>query len=303
MLLIPCALVLLAPSSPAPTESAFDAVVSSAVASSAGVASAAASIDAAQEGEDLVAGYHAAFEAGDTDALAALWKSAPGRVLVTIDADLEASLSLWEANPEDPDQAAIENLLERAQFGAEVASEALGEPIFADYAASFAGWTPEQKRQFRAGQKAYGNSRRSGASGELEKSLESARECVNCAQPLGDWWGTAMGLLAEAQALNALERPQEALVAASRARLLYHQLGLTSSELGALQLQTLAALAADRPRRARASANAMLALFGEDGPAAGRAAAYALRTQAERNLGLDEAAAESEAEAKRLAGG
>ncbi|MHC4376110.1 MAG: Cif family virulence factor [Planctomycetota bacterium] len=279
MLLIPCALVLLAPSSPAPA--ALDAALS---------APFERALHSRQEGEDFVARYHAAFEARDADALGALWASDPGRVLVTIDADLEASLSVWEG------------LLERAQFGAEVASSTLGEPIFADYASSFAGWTPEQKRQFRAGQKAYGDSRRAGGAGELETSLAKARECVQCAEPLGDWWGTAMGLLAEAQALQSLERPQEALVAASRARLLYHQLGLGSSEVGALQLQTLAALAADRPLRARSSANAMLALFGEDGPPAGRAAAYALRAQAERSLGLEEAAAESAAAAQRLAG-
>ena len=89
-------------------------------------------------------------------------------------------------------------------------------------------------------------------------------------------------------------------MAASRARLLYHQLGLASSEAGALQLQTMAALDAGRPLRARASANALLALFGERGPAAGRSAAYALRAQAERDLGLAEAAAESEAAAQRL---
>jgi hypothetical protein len=291
MLLIPCALVLLAPSSPAPA--ALDAALS---------APFERALHSRQEGEDFVARYHAAFEARDADALGALWASDPGRVLVTIDADLEASLSVWEANSEDPDQASIDGLLERAQFGAEVASSTLGEPIFADYASSFAGWTPEQKRQFRAGQKAYGDSRRAGGAGELETSLAKARECVQCAEPLGDWWGTAMGLLAEAQALQSLERPQEALVAASRARLLYHQLGLGSSEVGALQLQTLAALAADRPLRARSSANAMLALFGEDGPPAGRAAAYALRAQAERSLGLEEAAAESAAAAQRLAG-
>lgn len=292
MLLIPCALVLLAPSSPAPASMA--SALSSPLAHSS---------PAHQEGEDFVARYHAAFESRDADALGALWVAEPGRVLVTIDADLEASLSVWEASPEEPDQEAIDGLLERALFGAEVASAALGEPIFADYASSFAGWTPEQKRQFRAGQKAYGDSRRAGGAGELDASLAKARECVKCAEPLGDWWGTAMGLLAEAQALQSLERPQEALVAASRARLLYHQLGLSSSEVGALQLQTLAALAADRPLRARASANAMLALFGEDGPAAGRAAAYALRAQSERDLGLAEAAAESTAAAQRLAGG
>jgi hypothetical protein len=308
MLLIPCAVVLLASapsaSASAPTAGPLrEAIVHAGAVHAAPVHSGPFASSAVQEGEDLVVAYRAACEAGDAEALAALWQAQPGRVLVTIDADLEASLSVWEADPDAPDEAAIDALLQRARFGAEVASSALGEPIFLDYATSFAGWNAEQKRQFRAGQAAYGESRRAGATGDLEAALAKARECLECAEPLGDWWGTAMGLLAQAQALSGLERHEEALLSASRARLIYHQLGLTSSEIGALQLQSLAALACERPLRARSSANAMLTLFGEDGPAAGRAAAFALRAQAERDLGLETEAAASAAEAQRLAGG
>lgn len=259
-------------------------------------------IHSTRQADEYVERYRSAAADENAEALAELWREAPGRVLVTIDADLEASLAMWEETPESPDSEAIGALHERALFGARIASSALNEPIFLDYASSFIGWDDDQKRSFRAGQQAYGKARRSGASGDHEESLEFAQSCTACAEPLGDWWGTAMGLLAEAQALHALERHGEALVAASRARLLYHQLGLSSSEVGALNVMAMTALGAGRPLRAHSAANAMIDLFGEEGPAAGRATALTLRAQAERELGWTEAADESAAEAKRLAG-
>ena len=78
----------------------------------------------------------------------------------------------------------------------------------------------------------------------------AAVECRELAEPLGDWWGTAMGFGAEGQALAALGRHEQALVALARARLIHHDLGLFGSECRNL-LGMLAALdALGRPTRA-----------------------------------------------------
>lgn len=200
--------------------------------------------------EDVAASYAKACEARDAEALAKLWKNNPMSILPTFDADLEASLRTWEASPDSPDAAAIAKLHDRAQWAARIASEVTGRPIFADYAASFVGWNPEEKARFRGGQKAYGQAMRALQEGDAEKALEAARECTGLAMPLGDWWGSAMGLGAEGQALLALERHPEALLAASRARLLNQQLGLGGAELSCLGVMLKAAKKMERTDRA-----------------------------------------------------
>lgn len=204
--------------------------------------------------EDLAQSYATACEARDADALAKLWKANPMSILPTFDADLELSLRTWEASPDSPDSEAIEELQARAQWAAKVASEVSGRPIFADYAASFVGWNADEKANFRAGQKAYGQAMRALQEGQAEQALEAARECTGLAMPLGDWWGSAMGLGAESQALLGLERHPEALLAASRARLLNQQLGLGGAELSCLGVMVQAAMKLERNERALVAA-------------------------------------------------
>lgn len=170
--------------------------------------------------------YEALDAARDHAGLVALWKENPGRVLVTIDHDLESGLALHEKGGEP---AEVDALYARARRGAVAADEAWGRPIIGDYVAAFVGWTAEEKKQFRAGQAACRAARQALKEGEAEKSLTEARRCLDLARPLGDWWGTAMGWAAIGDAAFAAGHHEEAIVAYGAARLLYHDLALAGS--------------------------------------------------------------------------
>lgn len=178
--------------------------------------------------------YERAFDAKDAAACTALWKEAGELVLPLIDADLEGSLKLLETSAA-PDLARVKTMRARAIWGAGLASEVTGSPLFADYAAAFAGWTKEQSTSFRAGQKAY---REAGAllkKGDARAALDQAESCALLASNLGDWWGAAMGHEARGRALQSLARIDEALDAWSTARWIDHGIGLASDELDAVQ--------------------------------------------------------------------
>jgi len=194
---------------------------------------------------DVAASYRKLADAQDASGLEALWRQNPDLVLVTIDEDLEGSLALRERS-DTPDETAIAAMHARALLGARAAVSAGLSPILGDYAAAFAGWDPAQQKQFRSGQKAFGSARAAAKAGRPEEALAAANQCVALAEPLGDWWGTAMGFSAAGQALSALGRHEEALVALGRARGLHHDLGLRASEYGNLQgmVQELQALGA-----------------------------------------------------------
>ena len=175
-----------------------------------------------------------------------------------------ATAATWEQDGGDAMPERTRTLFDRALFAAESATAATGRPIFADYASAFVGWNAEQRRDFRAGQKAFGEAVQASRGGEHEASLTAARRCRELAEPLGDWWGTAMGLGAEGRALLALERAEEALVHLSRARLLNAQLGLAGSELGNAIAMADACEALGRWRRGIAALDGALRLCGED---------------------------------------
>ena len=257
---------------------------------------------ATQDVHPVTASYRALHEAGDREGLAALWREHPGRVLVTIDADLEASLSLWESSPEEPDQEAIAALHARALFGAEVAAQARGNPILRDYASSFVGWTDVQKLDFRAGQAAFGRAAQALREGDLEVALAGARECRERALPLGDWWGTAMGLEFEAAALRGLGRHDEALAAGIRGRQIYHQLGLSSSALGCALGALDSAISLERWQRAHALADDCIRAAAASGDRDRRAALLGQRAVIEDELGWAERAAATRAEREALGG-
>jgi len=202
--------------------------------------------------------------ADDTEAVRALWEASPGQILVTIDEDLEGSLSVWEAAQggelRDADLNAIEQQHQRALWGARLATEVTNRAIFIDYTSSFVGWSEEEKRSFREGQAAFGRARKALAAEEWDAALLAGQECTDLALPLGDWWGAAMGLSAQARALLGEGKTAAALVPASRARLLYQQLGLTGSELGAVETMLTALEALGRRERALACAEAAVSL-------------------------------------------
>lgn len=212
--------------------------------------------------DDVAARYHEAAAAADHDALVALWRANPGDILGTIDADLERSLAMREAADESDeiDEEGIAALHARALFGARAASEATGNPIFADYASSFVGWTREQQRAFRGGQQAFGRSRQAAAAGDHEAALAAGRECLELAEPLGDWWGMAMGLSAMGGASQALGDHEAALMSFARARQIHHDLGLYGAELGNVQAMVASCMELGRKARAQATAEQGLAL-------------------------------------------
>jgi tetratricopeptide (TPR) repeat protein len=164
----------------------------------------------------------------------ALWKENPEYVLRTIDADLEGSMRVYESSSE-PDTKKIDAMHKRALWGAEIAAEASGHPIVLDYTSSFIGWNKDQRALFRAGQAVYKKAEDAAQKGDHKAALEAGRECTDRASALGDWWGAAMGYEAAGDALQSLSEFEQALVAFSRARILNHDLGLTSSEYSNLR--------------------------------------------------------------------
>lgn len=229
---------------------------------------------AAEEVDPFVATYHEAAAAGDADRLAELWRSAPERVLVTIDADLEGSLSLVEKwtgpMPENTKGKAVQEdmkkvaaLHERAVFGARVAARAIDRPLLADYAVSFTGWTPEQQAQFRKGQQTFGQAREALGAGELDRALELAQKTAELAEPLGDWWGTAMGRSLAARVAWEQGNSELAVLESARARSIHHAIGLAGSEASDLIVLAEASLALGNRQRAAEAVRAGLELAPE----------------------------------------
>jgi hypothetical protein len=174
--------------------------------------------------------YEALAAEGYYAGLVELWREAPESAIPVIDSDLEGSLALWEEHgAQRADEIAA--LIERALLGARAATEATGRRRILDYVTSFAGWDAEQKAAFRQGQQAFRSGREALRAGDARTALERGRSCRDLAEPLGDWWGTAMGLQLEGQALVALDRREEAVTPLARARLVYRELGLTASAL------------------------------------------------------------------------
>ena len=167
--------------------------------------------------------------AGDHAGVVKLWRENPYQVLYVIDSYLEGSLKRIETE-EQVDQDQIRHMLERAIRGARAADEAFGGFMFSDYATAFAGWSPDEQFRFREGQKAYKNAQQSLRSADFEKALQYAKDSLQIAQPLGDWWGMAMALGVLGDAHEALGHYEAALDAHSRARVVNSSLHLLSSE-------------------------------------------------------------------------
>lgn len=250
--------------------------------------------------QDVPARYRELYAKRDSDGLRDLWLAHPTQILGTIDEDLEGSLALWEKSPEAPDAERIRSLHERATWGAGIASEATGRPIFADYAAAFIGWDDEEKRSFRAGQAAFGEARSLIQASEFDTALSAALECRDLALPLGDWWGAAMGYTVEGMALQAKGMHSEALVATGQARLLNAQLGLETSEYRNVLGMLTDLVELGRWPRALVCANDAAAIARRLTDKPGLRRVLGDRARIERELGLSEAAAATEKELEAL---
>ncbi|MEZ6194628.1 MAG: hypothetical protein R3F20_02705 [Planctomycetota bacterium] len=208
------------------------------------------SIRPADAQDALAARFAELADAKDHAKLVELWQANPTKVLTTIDACLEGSLKILES--EKPDPKEVETLRTRALFGAIAADQAFGRAIFTDYASSFVGWNEAERKRFREGQKAFGAFRAAiRQEGKLEEALAHATRCYELAKPLGDWWGTAMGLTGIGTSLEKLGKKEDALAAHAASRLIYHDFGLVGAELG--NLVAMSRLLVDLDRRPRAA--------------------------------------------------
>lgn len=225
------------------------------------VAYVAAPAGPAQEpAQDPAVKYEALYAADDHAGGVEFFREHSARALPLIDAHLEGALAKIEAGEAQPEDETISILFAKARFGAKAADEALSTVLIGDYAAAFSGWSKDEQTRFRGGQKAFGEHRAAMKGQNFELALNKARECRDLAAPLGDWWGLAMGLGGEGQALLAAGKAEAALEPLARARLLNHELGLEGAELGVLRAFVEAALAAGKHTRAQTALEHALAL-------------------------------------------
>ncbi|MCC6405569.1 MAG: hypothetical protein IT453_00285 [Planctomycetes bacterium] len=215
---------------------------------------------AAQE-EDVVGRFAELAKAGDTAATVELWKKHPDATLGTIDEYLEGSLATIEQAAQEKkavDPKQIEDMHATAIFGALAADQAFGTTIFADYASAFAGFDGAEQKAFRRGQGAHGEARKALKAKKFDEALKRATECRDLAQPLGDWWGTAMGLGAMGAAYEGLGKQADALNCHAQAAQIYHDLRLVGNEYQ--ETAAVAKLCAELGRKPRAKVAATRAL-------------------------------------------
>ncbi|MCY2960608.1 MAG: hypothetical protein NTY35_10625 [Planctomycetota bacterium] len=214
-----------------------------------------------------------------------LWRKDRGSILPTIDADLEGSLKVREdaagrALTSDEERKILD-MHARALWGATQAST-VGHPFILDYASSFVGWDEEQRSSFRAGQRAYSEARGALKKGDHAAALTAAKRCRELAAPLGDWWGAQMGWEAEARAQEASGNKEDALAAWSRVRMVATTISLVGDEYEATAKVAELSAALGRTQRARAAAQAAIALATELGDEAGRKALEKLASENSR---------------------
>ncbi len=242
-------------------------------------------IAAARQEVDVRAKFIELHAKNDAAGCEKLFREHAGEVLGTIDADLEGALATWEKNPEAPDMKAIAEQQVRALWGAKLATKVSGDPIFTDYTSAFIGWTPEQRRQFRGGQAAFGRARKALKAGEHDNAAVAARECVELAAPIGDWWGQAMGLSALGQVLSAQQKHAEAVTALSQAALIYRQLQLVGDEYNSIRTLAGALRASGALRRAHAALERAAELAQRVGDERGKTAIEAQLAELAKELG------------------
>lgn len=192
-----------------------------------------------------------------------LWQRNPHEALTTIDEYLEGSLSMVEqarAQNAQVDAAKVREMHELAIFGATCADEAFGTTMLGDYATAFAGFDAEQQKSFRRGQSAHREARTALKEKNAKLALERATECRDLALPLGDWWGTAMGLSAMGAASEALGDHERALTAHAQAAQIYNALRLSPAEYPELIAVARNAGELGRMQRAKLAAERALSL-------------------------------------------
>jgi len=140
--------------------------------------------------EPLSAIYEAAVAKKDDAAIEAAFKARRFEVINVVDGYLEG----WLGNVEGSANPKAENpqlLLDQALDAASRADKALGGDGYTRYAKAWAGWTPEQQKQFRQGQQEYGAGRTAQKDKKLDEAKKHYAASLGLAAPLGDMWGEA----------------------------------------------------------------------------------------------------------------
>lgn len=126
---------------------------------------------------------------GDKDMIVQIFKRYDDDVLAFVDHYLEGGLKLIEDGKGEA--AGLASFRTGIAF-AKLADEALPGATFTEYAASFASWSPKERKLFRDGQAEFKAGRK--AEGDPAAALDHYRASLNIAQSLRDHWGTAMAL-------------------------------------------------------------------------------------------------------------
>jgi len=237
---------------------------------------------------DVQARYELLAGSADSAGLQDLWRDQPGSALTTFDADLERSLALREKSPEQPPLAEIAALHDRALLAARAASDALGTPIFADYASAFVGWSEQEQRDFRDGQMIVKEAHKLLAEGEAMRAQQLAQDAIDRTAYLGDWWGNAMAYAVRGRAQQASSSFQHALTSYAQARLIYNQLHLTGSEFTNLHRMVNMLVLLEHWPRAQVACEAALRMAPGAGAAEKTVAELErARTKIDKALGAD----------------
>jgi len=206
--------------------------------------------------KDCMRAFEALHEANDGAGCVTLWRENPHWVLVTLASDVEGALARLEAGTTGPKVEAVQ---QRALWGARHAVDA-GLPIVLDYVASIAGLDEYRRTLYRDAQRIYERATGELADGEHELALEVARESVQRATDLGDWWGAAMAYTTVGECHRALGSFEDAIIAYGHARNLYQGLGLLQNEYASLVAMATMASALEHDVRGIALTHAALTL-------------------------------------------
>lgn len=173
------------------------------------------------EGREL---YEALWKAGDMPRLAQAFKQDGWQILPYIDSHCEGWMALLEQSADQtPDgQRRLAEMQAKGRKLAAVADQALGDTRFAVYVDNFYGWDPEQRRQFREGQKLFGQGAQLASEAETPQqmlnALTSLQQSLERSRPLGDTWGQSMALalIGRIQRENVLKPEARATLAEAR---------------------------------------------------------------------------------------
>ncbi|MBM4113601.1 MAG: hypothetical protein FJ253_09580 [Phycisphaerae bacterium] len=165
---------------------------------------------------------------GDKDLIVQSFRRHPNEVLPFVDQYLERGLKLLEGNASD--ETAMNEFRKGVKF-AQLATDALRDPIFVEYAGSFASWNETERTRFREGQKAARQGALALKKGDAATALERYAASQSLAEPLGDSWGLQMALAGQARSAHAMSDWARAAAVAAKAMEISGRLQLRNDEI------------------------------------------------------------------------